>query len=132
MSKKLIIPEDLKGKYHDWHYAPAVASNGFLFVSGCTGKRLDGSISDDITEQIRQAFVTVKMSLDEAGITFSDVVELISYHVGLNEHMEEFMAIRDEFISEKYPAWTAIGVSELSVQGAKIEVRVTAQVTEDN
>ena len=31
------------------------------------------------------------------------------------------------FLSEPWPAWTAIGITELAVPGAHVEIRVTAQ-----
>jgi enamine deaminase RidA (YjgF/YER057c/UK114 family) len=37
------------------------------------------------------------------------------------------MKVRDEFLSEPWPAWTAIGVSELAVPQAHVEIRVTAR-----
>ena len=52
---------------------------------------------------------------------------MVTYHVGLREHFEEFTRIKDEFIKEPYPAWTAIGVSELAADGAVIEIKVTAR-----
>lgn len=67
------------------------------------------------------------MSLIEAGVTLSDVVEIVTYHVGLKDHFREFVLIKDEFIKEPYPAWTAIGVSELAADGAVIEIKVTAR-----
>lgn len=130
MDKKVIIPSDLRGKYDNWHFSPAIESGGFLFVSGCTGTKLDGSISSIPKEQFRQSFQTVNKSLIEAGLTFSDVVEMTTYHVGLRKHMEEFMEVKDEFIKEPYPAWTAIGVTELAIERAIIEVRVTARINE--
>ncbi len=33
---------------------------------------------------------------------------------------------RDEFIRPPWPAWTAIGISELAVPGARVEIRVIA------
>ncbi len=71
------------------------------------------------------------MSLTEAGLTFSDVVEMTTYHVGIRSQLEDFRRIKDEFLAEPYPAWTAIGVSELAVEGALIEIRVTARVPAD-
>jgi enamine deaminase RidA (YjgF/YER057c/UK114 family) len=65
--------------------------------------------------------------LTEVGLTLSDVVEMTTYHVGLKEQLEVFKQIKDEFINEPYPAWTAIGVSELAVDGALIEIRVIAK-----
>jgi enamine deaminase RidA (YjgF/YER057c/UK114 family) len=128
LKAKPIIPSDVRAKYDRWHFSPAVESGGFVFVSGCTGTRPDGTNSEDVREQFRQAFRTVEMSLKEAKLAFSDVVEMTTYHVGLQEHFEEFVAVKDEFIKEPYPAWTAIGVSELAADGAVIEIKVTARV----
>jgi enamine deaminase RidA (YjgF/YER057c/UK114 family) len=126
LQKKPIIPPDQTTKYDRWHFSPAIDSGGFLFVSGCTGTRPDGTNSEDAGEQFRQAFENVKMSLIEAGLTFSDVVEMTSFHVGLQQHFQEFIRIKDEFVGEPYPAWTAIGVSELVADGAVIEIKITA------
>lgn len=128
MDKKVIIPSDLGSKYDEWHFSPAVESGGFLFVSGCTGTRLDGTISNDINEQFREAFKTTEKSLIEAGLSFTNVVEMTTYHVGLRENLESFMSVKDEFIPEPFPAWTAIGVSELAKEGALIEIRLTAKL----
>ena len=128
MKKKPIIPPGSRDKYDKWHFSPAVESGGFLFVSGCTGTRPDGTISTDVREQFRQAFKTVETSLVAGGLTYSDVVEMTSYHVGLAEHFAEFMLVKDEFIEEPYPAWTAIGVSGLAADGALIEIKVTAKI----
>jgi enamine deaminase RidA (YjgF/YER057c/UK114 family) len=88
----------------------------------------DGTISHDIADQIRQAFRKIELSLTEAGLTFSDVIDMTTYHVGLQEQLETFKQIKDEFISEPYPAWTALGISELAVESAQIEIHVTAKV----
>ena len=55
-------------------------------------------------------------------------MEYTSYHVGLQANIANFMSIRDEFLSAPWPAWTAIGVTELAVPGAHIEIRVTAKL----
>jgi enamine deaminase RidA (YjgF/YER057c/UK114 family) len=132
LDKKSIVPSAWRTKYDTWHFSPAVESGGFLFVSGCTGTRPDGTISPDVREQTRQAFETVEMSLVEAGASLADVVEIVSYHVKLEEHFEDFCKIKDEFIHEPYPAWTAVGVSELAANGAVIEVKVTAKAKTDH
>ena len=58
---------------------------------------------------------------------FQDVVEITSYHVGLNEHIGLFMQVKDGFVKDPYPAWTAVGVSELAF-GALVEIKVTAHL----
>lgn len=128
MKNTPIIPSDLRVKYDRWHFSPAMASGGFLFVSGCTGTRPDGTNSKDVKEQFEQAFRTIEKTLAEADLTFADVVEMTTYHVGLKVHFSEFVQVKDEFIKEPYPAWTAIGVSELAADGALIEIKVTAKM----
>lgn len=124
---KVIYPVGASSYYHDWKFSPAVESQGIIFVSGCTGTMDNGAVPEGITAQTRQAFSRIKMCLDEAGVGFSDIVEMTTYHVGLNNHLDEFRAAKDEFIIPPYPAWTAIGVSELASSGALVEIRVIAK-----
>jgi enamine deaminase RidA (YjgF/YER057c/UK114 family) len=44
------------------------------------------------------------------------------------EHLQAFQAVRDDFLKEPYPAWTAIGVSALAVPGLFVEIRATARL----
>ena len=64
--------------------------------------------------------------LEAAGLGFDDVLELTTFHVGLRDHLRAFLAVKDEFLQAPWPAWTAIGVSELAVPGARVEIKVTA------
>ena len=128
MKKKSIVPSDHRVKYDKWHYSLAIESGGYLFVSGCTGAGPDGVVSADIKEQFRQAFRNVGAALSEAGLSFADVVEIVSYHIDLRQHFQDFALIKDEFVGEPYPAWTAVGVSDLAANGALVEVKVTARV----
>ena len=124
--KKTIIPQAFAHYYTDFHFAPATEKNGFVFCSGVTGTRPDRSISSDPATQFRDAFKTVELYLKEAGLTFNDVVEMTIYHINLQEHLEVFQSVKDEFVKEPYPAWSAIGVSEFITEGALVEIRVIA------
>jgi enamine deaminase RidA (YjgF/YER057c/UK114 family) len=128
MKKKPVVPDGFRVKYDKWHFSPAVESGGFLFVAGCTGAGPDGTISKDVREQFRRAFRNVEATLAEAGLSYADVVEMVSYHVDLQEHFEEFFHVKDEFVHEPYPTWTAVGVSSLVADGAVVEVKVTARM----
>jgi enamine deaminase RidA (YjgF/YER057c/UK114 family) len=55
------------------------------------------------------------------------IVDMTTYHVGLREHLDAFIKVKDEFVSEPYPAWTAIGVTELITKGTLIEIRIIAK-----
>jgi enamine deaminase RidA (YjgF/YER057c/UK114 family) len=99
----------------------------FVFLSGITGARPDLSVSLEPEEQFRDAFRFVQANLAAAGIDLSHVVEITSYHVGLRKHLDTFIKVKDEFIVEPYPAWTAVGVSELITAGTLVEIRAIAR-----
>lgn len=56
---------------------------------------------------------------------------MTSYHVGLRDHIAIFRSVRDEFVREPYPAWTAIEVSGFITPGAIVEIRAVADASPD-
>ena len=79
-------------------------------------------------EEFHNAWKKIGELLAEAGAGYGDIVECTTYHVNFHDHIGVFSAIRDEYLSEPWPAWTAIGITELLVPGARVEIRVTARV----
>ena len=107
--------------------SPGIDTGDFIFLSGITGVRADGSLSNDPETQFRDAFDIVGQHLAAAGLGFDDVVEMTSYHIGLRKHLVAFMAAKDRVIAAPYPAWTAIGVTELITEGVLAEIRIIAK-----
>lgn len=152
--RRTIVPAPLRQVYAQWHFAPAVVSNGLIFCSGIIGTSPDGEAPGtaglagaeatlgknaaadlsslvavrDPEAQFATAFEALATVLAEAGASLADVVELTSYHVDMTRHMPAFMAVRDRYLSEPWPAWTAIGVSELAVPGGLVELRAVAEM----
>jgi enamine deaminase RidA (YjgF/YER057c/UK114 family) len=125
---KEIIPAWMKPIYENYHFAPAVIDGEVLRCSGMIGMRPDLSVPEDPATQFTLAFENLRGLLAEAGLTFADVVEMNSYHVGLQKHMRAFAAVKDRFMPRPYAAWTAIGITELAVPGALVEIQVTARI----
>jgi enamine deaminase RidA (YjgF/YER057c/UK114 family) len=125
---KEVIPAWMKPIYETYHFAPAVIDGDHLRCSGMIGFRPDLSVPEDPTAQFTLAFENLR-GLAEAGRTFANVTEMTTYHVGLRAHMQAFTAVKDKFMSAPYPAWTAVGISELASPGALVEIQVTARMT---
>ncbi|MFC4458295.1 Rid family hydrolase [Pseudonocardia nematodicida] len=104
----------------------AVGANGLLFVSGVTGLESD---LRDIESQSRGAFLSLSESLAEAGARLAHLVELTTYHVDLRQNMEKFIEVKAAFIQHPYPAWTALGVTELISPEALVEIRAIATLS---
>ncbi len=126
MSIIAVNPEESKVLYDRFHFSQAVRSGDLLLCSGQIGTAPGGSVPTALEDEFRNAFAAVGRVLGAADLSFRDVVEYTTYHVGLHDTLAVFMKVRDEFIHAPWPAWTAIGVSELAVPGARLEIRVTA------
>lgn len=127
MTRDVILPDAARRAYEQFHFAPAVRSGDLILCSGQLGMDASGKVPEDPRDEFRLAWEAVGRVLAEAGSDFEKVLEYTTYHVGLQAHLSTFMQVRDEFIEPPWPAWTAIGVSELAVPGARVEVRVVAK-----
>ena len=128
-SSKRVIPPSQQGFYDKYHFAPAVIDGKHLRCSGMIGiDPQDGSVSSDPTVQFSQAFDNLAEVLEAGGARFADITEMTTFHVGLQAHLAAFMAVKDRYIHEPYPAWTAIGITELAIPGGLVEIRVTARL----
>lgn len=125
--RKMLMPREFSSIPEQWHFAPILDTGEFVFLSGITGVHPDGSLSDDPETQFRNTFEFVEMHLETAGLRFDNVVEMTTYHVGLRKHLNAFTKVKDEFVKMPYPAWTAIGVTELITEGTLLEIRIVAR-----
>jgi enamine deaminase RidA (YjgF/YER057c/UK114 family) len=112
-------------------YSPALRDGRLVFVSGHIGRDADGFLSDDPEVQMREAFRSIGETLSDLGATWADVVEITSYHVGLQGQKDALLRVHHEFIRvPPYPAWTAAGVTELFNTEAVVEISVVAVLAE--
>jgi enamine deaminase RidA (YjgF/YER057c/UK114 family) len=62
------------------------------------------------------------VTLAQAGSSWESVIEINSYHVGLQEQADALLEVASEFLADPFPAWTAVGVTELILPDAVIEI----------
>jgi enamine deaminase RidA (YjgF/YER057c/UK114 family) len=125
MSHEVIVPEQDKDQYNRFHFAPAVRTGDLIVCSGQIGTGPNG-IPDTPEEEFRNAWNAIGRILKEAGVDYGQIVEYTSYQVSMHDHLGQFMKVRDEFLSDLWPAWTTIGTTELAVPGARVEIWVVA------
>jgi enamine deaminase RidA (YjgF/YER057c/UK114 family) len=125
-ARRAIVPAAWTDFYEETHIPAAVRVGATLRLTGHTGETENGVFSDDAEEQIRQTFRNIALTLAEAEASWSDVVEINSYHVGLLHQAEAVLSIAAEFLEDPYPAWTAVGVTELIHPEALVEISCVA------
>ena len=121
-----IIPESQRRTNERYRFSAAIRTGEVVHCSGQIGNAADGSLASDPAGQFEQAFANVAEVLAEAGGSWADVVEMTTFHVGLAEHLAAFAGVRNRWVQEPYPAWTAVGVAELAAPTALVEVKVVA------
>lgn len=124
MAKKIIKTD--KAPAAIGPYSQAVMYGDMLFCSGQLG--LDPETGDfvkgGVESQARQMLENAKEILEEAGMSFSNVVKT---NLFLNS-MEDFVAVNKiygEYFEEPYPARAAVEVSALP-KGGLIEMELVA------
>jgi enamine deaminase RidA (YjgF/YER057c/UK114 family) len=126
-TRTLVNPSGTEEFYNTWHFSQGVRVGDMLWVSGQLGIGPDGKAGATIEEQTRLAFQNLDRVLEAAGGSMADVVELTTYHLAMDD-LPQVAAVKGEFISQDFPAWTAIGVTALAFPELLIEVKATAVI----
>ena len=124
--RETFIPSVWRPFYDETGVPAAVRSGRTLYVTGHTGESADGVYPADAEAQVRGTFRNIALTLAEAGLGWQDVVAMDSYHVGFRQQVPALLAIAAEFLTAPYPAWTAVGVTELIDPEAVIEISCVA------
>lgn len=127
-TKEIVIPKGQEIYYDQYHFAPAVKDGNRLYCSGVIGVGPDGKVSAEPEAQFTQAFESLQSVLTTAGVTFDNVIEMTTFHVGLQNNLQTFMKVKDRYMKPPYPSWTAIGITELAFPGGLVEIKVIARL----
>ena len=123
-----INPPGTEAMYDAFHFSQATRVGDMIWVSGQVGIDSTMTPGKDMAEQASLAFGNIKAILEAAGATMADVVEIMTFHTDLRGEMDAFAAVKDAFLPDRYPSWSAVGVTQLAMPELKIEVRAVAIV----
>ncbi len=125
---QLINPKGSESIYQSMQFSQAVKFKDTIWVSGQVGVDDNFIVGKDIKEQAQMAFQNLENVLKEAGSGLKEIVELVTYHTSMKE-IGEFSKVKAKFITENYPAWTAVGVTELVLPNLLVEIKATAIIS---
>ena len=117
-------------------YTNGVAIGGVIvFVAGQVGWNAHGQFeTDDLVGQVRQALANVKAVLAEAGAKPEHIARMTWYLTDKLEYLarrKEIGAVFRELVGTYQSTMTAVQVSALMEERAKVEIEVTAVVPAD-
>lgn len=112
--------------YDAFHFSQANRVGDTIWVSGQVGIDDKLSPASGMAAQAQLAFEGLKRTLAAAGASLDNVVELMTFHIDLRGEMEAFAKVKDEYFPGDYPAWTAVGVTQLALPELRVEIRAVA------
>ena len=110
----------------------------FIFVSGTSSRRPDNTIAGveiiddmgtkrlDIIEQTREVLKNIEKNLAKEGAALSDVVDVTSFLVNMNDFAGYNKAYAEFFDKETGPARTTVAVHQLPHPDLVVEIKVMA------
>lgn len=125
-TRQSIVPAPFQSFYDGYHFSPATRVGDMIWVSGQVGIDAQGKPGEGMQAQARIAFECLKLVLEEAGASLADVVELTTFHLDLRGELAEFTAVKDAYFPNRYPSWTAVGVTQLALPELRVEIRAVA------
>jgi len=96
-----------------------------LFGAGQAGVAADGSIGKGITDQATHVWSNIRLVLESAGMTISDIVQLNMLLIDRDDHAQA-AAIRESILDGHRPASTLMYVSGLANPEWRIEIDFVA------
>lgn len=123
--RKMIVAAD--GAKPAGPYSPGVFVGDFLYVSGQGSRDMNGQISANQEERLRQTFRNVEAIVRGAGLTMEHVLYLQVYlHSAVS--YEQMNKVWNEFFKKNFPARATLGVAGMPADGT---VQINAVAVRD-
>jgi len=113
----------------EYGYSRAVRAGHQVFVSGTTAR--GSALEGDAYVQAKAILSLIEAALAEAGAEMRDVVRSVVYVTDLADQAQVARAHREAF-GRVRPASTLVQVAALTPSAARVEMEVTAIVTEQD
>jgi enamine deaminase RidA (YjgF/YER057c/UK114 family) len=108
-------------------FADAVIAGDDVILSGVITEVKDGDAG--LEAAYTRTFQAIAQTLERAGASWDDVLEISSFHTDLASQISSFVAAKGQFVRLPHPAWTAVGTTALVGNSGITETRVRAKLS---
>ena len=130
MKKDYLNPKALSKPGAYTHTVGVEGAQKLVYVSGQVSFDVQGAVlgKGDMRAQTEQVFANVTSALEAGGASWSDVVKLNAYMVGMSaESVAAYREVRTRFLKPgQLPASTLVGVTRLVHEDLLLEVEAVA------
>ena len=105
-------------------YADAVVAGDTVYLSGVVVGQRDGETLEAAYER---TYKHIGAILKRAGVGWSDVVDVTSFHTDVNAQIQAMAAVQKKHMAGRIPAWSAIDVDRLIPDRGITEIKIVAR-----
>lgn len=124
--KETLMPENPEARAFQEiaGFSDAVVHGDTIYLSGVVAGPAPGETN--LTPAYERAFARLDAILQRLGATWDDVLVFDTFHKGsVSAQVEELVPVKNRYIKAPFPAWTAVGVTELYEASAVTEIKLT-------
>jgi enamine deaminase RidA (YjgF/YER057c/UK114 family) len=118
---------ELRRFFTEWGFAEAVIDGDRVWLSGVVAGLRPGETLADADKAYGRAFEMLEDVLARSGSSFDGVVDITTFHTDLPAQFDSFRKVKDRYIREPFPAWTAIDIDRLVPDGGLVEIKLVAR-----
>ena len=113
--------------FTEWGFAEAVIDGDRVWLSGVVAGLRKGETMGDAEAAYDRAWKMLGDVLERSGSGFDGVVDITTYHTDLPGQFDGFRKVKDRYIREPFPAWTAIDIDRLVPDNGLVEIKLVAR-----
>ncbi len=125
--ENIVMPERPEARrfFTEWGFAEAVIDGDRVWLSGVVAGLRKGET--DAEAAYDRAFKMLGDVLRRSGSSFDGVVDITTFHTDLPAQFDGFRKVKDRYIREPFPAWTAIDIDRLVPDDGLVEIKLVAR-----
>ena len=129
--ENIVMPvrPEVRRFFTEWGFAEAVIDGDRVWLSGVVAGLRKGETMADAEAAYDRAWKMLDDVLKRSGSSFDGVVDITTYHTDLPAQFEGFRKVKDRYIREPFPAWTAIDIDRLVPDNGLVEIKLVARRT---
>jgi len=127
--KQTLMPEDPEARAFQEAvgFSDAVIHGDTIHLSGVVAAPQQGENS--LVPAYERAFARIDATLKRLGATWDDVLVFDTFHAGrMAAQLDDLVKVKNRYIKAPFPAWTAVGVTELYEPTAVTEIKLTLRM----
>lgn len=129
--ENVIMPDrpEVRRFFTEWGFAEAVIDGDRIWLSGVVAGLRQGETTADSEAAYDRAWKMLGDVLQRSGSSFDGVVDITTFHTDLPAQFDGFRKVKDRYIREPFPAWTAIDIDRLVPDKGLVEIKLVARRT---